>query len=508
MVKLDVTCMRHMSKNDYRVLTAVEMGMKNHDVVPTELITSIAKLRTGGVHRIITTLHAFKLIAHDRSTYDGYRLTFTGYDVLALHVLVSRGHIAAVGNKVGCGKESDIYIAQTSEGDQLILKMHRLGRTSFRAVKQKRDYLRGRSSANWLYLSRLSALKEYAFMKALHAHGFPTPLPVDQNRHVVLMGVAKGNPMYQLRAGALADPETVYRQCMELIVRLARHGLIHCDFNEFNLLLHREDGRDDHEVTLIDFPQMVSMRHQNAEEMFDRDVGCIVKFFAMKMKWDPPPELIPSYGDVVGDALGRLDDSVRASGFSEEEDKELLRAIQEEQTGDASGDDDGSGSDGDAEDDGSDDDDDADDDDEVNDNVAQRRCSDGADALPSGEGSSEPSVAEASMRHVTALTPDETANEHRDHSSDELGREPDGSASDGALSDSEDAEVVDGDDAQQGGTSGGVGKGKGAPSLQQRALEHARRQHGGGGSGSAKRGSRNVQKQRFRGKVLRKGQDF
>jgi hypothetical protein len=26
MVKLDVTCMRHMSKNDYRVLTAVEVG--------------------------------------------------------------------------------------------------------------------------------------------------------------------------------------------------------------------------------------------------------------------------------------------------------------------------------------------------------------------------------------------------------------------------------------------------------------------------------------------------
>ncbi|KAG5177870.1 RIO1 family-domain-containing protein [Tribonema minus] len=457
MVKLDVTCMRHMSKNDYRVLTAVEMGMKNHDVVPTELITSIAKLRTGGVHRIITTLHAFKLIAHDRSTYDGYRLTFTGYDVLALHVLVSRGHIAAVGNKVGCGKESDIYIAQTSEGDQLILKMHRLGRTSFRAVKQKRDYLRGRSSANWLYLSRLSALKEYAFMKALHAHGFPTPLPVDQNRHVVLMGVAKGNPMYQLRAGALADPETVYRQCMELIVRLARHGLIHCDFNEFNLLLHREEGRDDH-VTLIDFPQMVSMRHQNAEEMFDRDVGCIVKFFAMKMKWDPPPELIPSYGDVVGDALGRLDDSVRASGFSEEEDKELLRS----HTGDASDSDDSSGSDGDAEDDGSNDDDDADDVDEINDKVAQHRCSDTRD----------------------------------------------GSASDGALSGSDDAEDVDGDDAQQGGTSGGGGKGKGAPSLQQRALEHARRQHGGGGTGSAKRGSRNVQKQRFRGKVLRKGQDF
>jgi RIO kinase 2 len=36
-------------------------------------------------------------------------------------------------------------------------------------------------------MSRLSALKEYAFMKALYDEGFPTPVPIDVNRHVVLM---------------------------------------------------------------------------------------------------------------------------------------------------------------------------------------------------------------------------------------------------------------------------------------------------------------------------------
>lgn len=43
----------------------------------------------------------------------------------------------------------------------MALKLHRLGRTSFRAVKNKRDYLKDRSSASfsWLYLSRLAALK-------------------------------------------------------------------------------------------------------------------------------------------------------------------------------------------------------------------------------------------------------------------------------------------------------------------------------------------------------------
>lgn len=48
---------------------------------------------------------------------------------------------------------------------------------------------------------------------------------------------------------------------MEMVVDLARHGLIHGDFNEFNLILDESTRA----LTLIDFPQMVSTSHENAE---------------------------------------------------------------------------------------------------------------------------------------------------------------------------------------------------------------------------------------------------
>ena len=67
----------------------------------------------------------------------------------------------------------------------LEMKLHRLGRTSFRAVKSKRDYLRHRNNYNWLYLSRFAALKEFSFMKALKEHDFPVPNAVDCNQHCV-----------------------------------------------------------------------------------------------------------------------------------------------------------------------------------------------------------------------------------------------------------------------------------------------------------------------------------
>jgi RIO-like serine/threonine protein kinase len=42
---------------------------------------------------------------------------------------------------------------------------NRLGRISFRAIKEKRDYMGKRKSASWMYMSRLAAQKEWAFMK-------------------------------------------------------------------------------------------------------------------------------------------------------------------------------------------------------------------------------------------------------------------------------------------------------------------------------------------------------
>lgn len=135
----------------------------------------------------------------------GYRLNYGGYDYLALKTLCSREVLISVGNQMGVGKESgklrkttcffvclflivtrsksssgnslwscwqilamrpaDIYVVASPNGEQYALKLHRLGRTSFRNLKNKRDYHKHRKNMSWLYLSRLSAMKEFAYMK-------------------------------------------------------------------------------------------------------------------------------------------------------------------------------------------------------------------------------------------------------------------------------------------------------------------------------------------------------
>ncbi|NXK00491.1 RIOK2 kinase, partial [Corythaixoides concolor] len=316
MGKLNVVMLRYLSREHFRVLTAVEMGMKNHEIVPASLIASIASLKHGGCNKILRELVKHKLLAYERTkTVQGYRLTNAGYDYLALKTLSSRQVINSVGNQMGVGKESDIYIVANEEEQQFALKLHRLGRTSFRSLKNKRDYHKHRHKMSWLYLSRLAAMKEFAYMKALHDRKFPVPKPVDYNRHAVVMELIDGYPLCQVRQ--MEDPASVYSELMDLIVKLANHGLIHGDFNEFNLIL----DNDDH-VTMIDFPQMISTSHANAEWYFDRDVNCIKEFFKKRFNYES--ELFPAFKDTRRECS--LDREIAASGYTKEmqEDSELL----------------------------------------------------------------------------------------------------------------------------------------------------------------------------------------
>ena len=329
------------------------MGSKNHEVVPTPLIIQLSSLRRGsGAHKSISTLAKANLIARTKNAkYDGYRLTYGGLDYLSLHTHLKQQAIYSVGNQIGTGKESDIFVVASPSGVQHVLKIHRLGRISFRTVKANRDYLRHRSSASWMYMSRLAALKEFTFMRALRESGIRVPEPLACNRHTILMELIDAFPLRQIQE--VPDPAKLYAELIGMILKLSEFGLIHGDFNEFNILIKEDDvdlkhGKSPmteiledneqttpiHELTpyLIDFPQMVSVDHTNAEMYFDRDVSCIKKFFERRFHFTSN-ESGPHFADAKKRAQSRpskrLDVKAEASGFSKKMAKELEKYMQE-----------------------------------------------------------------------------------------------------------------------------------------------------------------------------------
>ncbi|GAA5926969.1 serine/threonine-protein kinase RIO2 [Sporobolomyces koalae] len=367
-MKLDATDLRYISADAFRVLAAVEQGSKNHEVVPSPLIAQLSGARAGGVNKALGELAKKKLVAKVQNMkYEGYRLTYGGYDFLACRTFAKRDTIYSVGNQIGTGKESDIYVVADNDEEQMVMKIHRLGRMSFRAIKSKRDYLKKGQSASWMYMSRLAAIKEFAFMKVLYDHDFPVPKPIDQSRHCLIMELIDAFPLRQI--ASVPSPGALYSSLMDLIVRLARSGLIHGDFNEFNILIldHRtlaEKDRDDEtteerdariardggidkpvdvelegeeyelrkqrerdgtllEPVLIDFPQMVSTDHADAEYYFNRDVDCIRRFFRRRFKYES--SVYPKFTSNLQNGVREfdLDVEVAASGFSKGERKVL-----------------------------------------------------------------------------------------------------------------------------------------------------------------------------------------
>ncbi|CEL03245.1 Putative Atypical/RIO/RIO2 protein kinase [Aspergillus calidoustus] len=346
-MKLDPKAIRYLTSEDFRVLSAVEQGSRNHEVVPTPLIAQISGLRGGsGVNRSISNLAKTNLIAKVKNAkYDGYRLTYGGLDYLALNAHQKQKCIYSVGNQIGVGKESDIIVVANDKGTQRILKIHRLGRISFRTVKTNRDYLRNRSTGSWMYMSRLAAMKEFAFMKALRENGFSVPEPIAQNRHTIVMSLIDAFPLRQI--SNVPNPALLYSELMDIIMQLARYGLIHGDFNEFNILIKeeedpeakgkgREGDEDDENLKLtpviIDFPQMVSIDHANAEMYFDRDVNCIKRYFQRKFHFVsdvPGPFFADAKKQLRQNAAKRLDVEVEASGFSRKMARDLENYMKE-----------------------------------------------------------------------------------------------------------------------------------------------------------------------------------
>lgn len=78
--------------------------MKNHEYVPLELISAIGNLRSGETFKTLKKLLKVKLIVHVGKKFNGYKLTYLGYDYLALHTFMKRGIIKDVIAKIGVGK--------------------------------------------------------------------------------------------------------------------------------------------------------------------------------------------------------------------------------------------------------------------------------------------------------------------------------------------------------------------------------------------------------------------
>jgi len=276
-VDIAVRTFRELALEDLKIMWAIELQMKNYQYIPTDAIQNETNLPFSEIDYRLPRLLKKGLVQSSRLKYAGYSLTTSGHDTLAIDSLVKADIIEAFGKPLGVGKESDVYDALTPDGKQVALKFHRVGRTSFKKTKLKRNYtIKYSYTPDWNHQSRIAAKKEYIALKLLYLKGVLVPEPIKQNRHVLVMSMIQGAELFHY--SELSDPETVLNEIMENVKKAYNEAnMIHGDLSPYNIILQPNTH-----VLIIDWPQNVPTTHPNAKELLERDIQNVLKFFKRK----------------------------------------------------------------------------------------------------------------------------------------------------------------------------------------------------------------------------------
>ncbi|KAM0678315.1 Serine/threonine-protein kinase rio2 [Binucleata daphniae] len=274
-MKLNQDTVWTIQNTEFKVLKTVEYLTKTHDIVPYEQIQKLNKDNMN-LKNIVLDLCKSKFLRYENIPYLGYSLTTSGYDCLGIHTLRKNG-LSILGDKIGIGKESDIYYG-VFNGKNVAVKFHRLGRTSFRTVKNNRDYHGKRKHCSWFLLSKLSAEQEYKYMHMFYSI-IDIPKPLDQNRHIIVMELLEDYvPLYKIKQ--INNLDKVYCQMMQSIETLLGNGYVHGDFNEFNIMINENE-----DIKIIDLPQCISVEHAKAKEYLQRDIEAVKTHFYKKYQY-------------------------------------------------------------------------------------------------------------------------------------------------------------------------------------------------------------------------------
>lgn len=266
-----------LEKEDLRILMAIELGMKRSEYVTINNIKFYARYPMEETLYRLKKVHKFDLIIRDSSSYEiAYTLNSIGYDILALHSLVQKNVISQLGPLIGKGKESDVYSCIDDDENVLALKVYRIGRTSFKNIKNLRDIVGDRGHISWLYVNRLAAKKEFEALEKIYELKLDTPKPLAYNRHMIVMNYLRGKELIFFKE--IHKPIKIFNKILKQVkIVFQKAHLIHGDLGEFNIVLDEKGN-----ILIIDWLQSISSDHPNAKSVLEKDLRNLCDYFEKK----------------------------------------------------------------------------------------------------------------------------------------------------------------------------------------------------------------------------------
>ncbi|PIV67676.1 MAG: serine protein kinase RIO [Euryarchaeota archaeon CG01_land_8_20_14_3_00_38_12] len=202
-----------------------------------------------------------------------YSEVFDKQTLLSLIKMISDKTIDSVDFPISTGKEANVFRAK-KDSKHLALKIYR---TSTAVFKDLTKYIvgdprfRNVKKKNIVYIW---ARKEYKNLKKLSELGVRVPAPVVCRDNILVMEYigTESTPAPMLKNVEIKNPEKTFKTIIGYMKKAYKGGMVHGDMSEYNILMHKRP-------VIIDVGQAVVLEHPLSNELLERDVRNIIKYF-------------------------------------------------------------------------------------------------------------------------------------------------------------------------------------------------------------------------------------
>ena len=224
-----------------------------------------------------------------------YGNVFDNHSRLLLHKLESQGHFDEILGTVSIGKEANIFDGRKGNS-KIIIKIYRLENCDFNKMY---DYIKYDPRYIGLRKHRRKIIfawtqREFRNLMIAREH-ITTPMPLIAKDNIILLeyignaDMDNGEIARKLKDDLPKDPDKFYKKTILYMKKLYKEAeLVHGDLSEFNILNLNETP------VFIDFSQSLPSNAPNADELLDRDIKNIARFFK-KQGVDTSEEKILQY---------------------------------------------------------------------------------------------------------------------------------------------------------------------------------------------------------------------
>ena len=190
-----------------------------------------------------------------------------------LFELKSKGIFDDLISPIYVGKESNVFSAQKEE-KKLIVKIYRLQNFDFNKMF---DYIRKDTRYHGLKNHRRQIIfawtqREFRNLKIAEKAKINSPKPIIFKNNILIEEMI-GEPAPALKDSYPEDPKKFFDKIILFMKKMYKEGLIHGDLSSFNILNH------DEKPFIIDFSQATLVKTPNSEELLERDIKNLIRFF-------------------------------------------------------------------------------------------------------------------------------------------------------------------------------------------------------------------------------------